>query len=158
MSSDFSLKIPGVEGESTHEGHKGEIDVLGFSWGATNASMTAGGGSGKGKASPGELNIQYRYCKASPVLAKKLITGTHLESAVLTACKSGEGQKPYLTVTLKEVFVTSISHSASSEGDIHENASLSYGDVEYVYKPQDEKGGLGGPVSFGWNVKTTATR
>ncbi len=33
MAVDYFLEIDGVEGESTDAGHKGEIDVLSFSWG-----------------------------------------------------------------------------------------------------------------------------
>jgi type VI secretion system secreted protein Hcp len=32
---------------------------------------------------------------------------------------------------------------------------MSYQSIDFAYKPQDEKGGLGGEVKFGWNVKTT---
>jgi type VI secretion system secreted protein Hcp len=39
-----------------------------------------------------------------------------------------------------------------------ESVSMSYKDIEFEYKPQDDKGGLGGEVKFGWNVATTETR
>jgi type VI secretion system protein ImpC len=39
-----------------------------------------------------------------------------------------------------------------------ETVSMTYKDIEFEYKPQDEKGGLGGAVKFGWNVATTETR
>jgi hypothetical protein len=32
---------------------------------------------------------------------------------------------------------------------------MSYGAIDFAYEPQDEKGGLGGEVKFGWDVKTT---
>jgi type VI secretion system secreted protein Hcp len=35
---------------------------------------------------------------------------------------------------------------------------MTYGDIEFEYKPQDAKGGLGGPVSFGWDVKASDFR
>jgi type VI secretion system secreted protein Hcp len=155
MSSDFHIKFDGVEGEATHQDHKGEIEILSWTWGLSNSAMSAGGGSGKGKANAQEMTISYIYNKASPVLAKKCAQGVHFKEVVLTSRKSGEGQKDFLKVTLKEVFITSVQHSAGSGGDIMESAQLSFGDVEYVYKPQDEKGGTKGDVKFGWNVKTT---
>jgi len=157
MAIDTHIKFDGVEGEATHVDHKGEIAVLSWEWGVHNAStVQAGGGSGKGKAQPGALTLMHVYDKASPVLAKKCAQGMHFKEAVLTAAKSGEGQKDFLKVTMKEVFITSVAPSAGGDGDIVETVSMSYGEIEFAYKPQDTKGGLGGEVKFGWNVKTTA--
>jgi len=74
---------------------------------------------------------------------------------VLTARKSGEGQKDFLKITLKEVFITSVQPSGSQQGDIVESVSMSYASVDFAYKAQDAKGALGGDVKFGWDVKTT---
>ncbi len=155
MAIDTHIKFDGVEGESTHEAHKGEVAVLSWSWGVSNASHGAGGGSGKGKATPGDLHLTHLYDKASPILAKKCAQGVHFPSVVITSRKSGEGQKDFLKITMKEVFITSVQPAGSSGGDIMESVSMSYGSVEFAYKPQDEKGGLGGEVKFGWDTKTT---
>lgn len=155
MSTDTHIKFDGVEGEATHADHKGEIEVLAWSWGVSNASGIAGGGSGKGKANPGEFSFTHLYDKASPVLSKKCAQGTHFTTVTVTARKSGEGQKDFLSITMKEVFITSVQPAGSSGGDITENVSMSYGSIDFAYKPQDTKGGLGGEVKFGWNVKTT---
>ena len=159
MASDFHIKFDGVEGEATHKDHKGEIELLSWSWDVTQTTGAAtGGGSGRGKATPGEFVISHVYDKASPVLAKHCAAGKHFKDAKLTARKAGEGQKAFLVVTLKEVFITSVSPSASSEGNIEEEVRCSYKDIEFAYKAQDEKGGLGGEVKFGWNTSTTETR
>jgi type VI secretion system secreted protein Hcp len=156
MAIDSHIKFDGVEGESTHQDHKGEIEVLSWTWGVSNASLTSGTGSGKGKASPGDLHFTHLYDKASPVLAKKCAQGVHFPNVVITARKSGEGQKDFLKITMKEVFITSVQPSGSTGGDIMEAVSMSYQQIEFGYKPQDTKGGLGGEVKFLWNVKTTA--
>lgn len=155
MSIDTHIKFDGVEGEATHKDHKGEVELLSWSWNVSNASALTGGGSGKGKATPGEMVILHNYDKASPVLAKKCAQGVHFKEAVITARKSGEGQKDFIKVTLKEVYITSVAPSASAGGDIVEAVSMSYGSIDFAYKPQDDKGGTGGEVKFGWNVKTT---
>ena len=155
MATDTHIKFDGVEGESTHADHKGEIEVLSWSWNVQNASTLTGGGSGKGKANPGDMQIMHNYDKASPVLAKKCAQGVHFKDAVITARKSGEGQKDFLKITMKEVFVTSVNPSAGGDGGVMESVSMSYAEIEFAYKPQDDKGGLGGEVKFGWNVKTT---
>jgi type VI secretion system secreted protein Hcp len=155
MSTDTHFKFDGVEGEATHADHKNEIEVLSWSWNVTNASALSGGGSGKGKANPGDMVFTHMYDKASPVLAKKCAQGVHFKEAVLTARKAGEGQKDFLKVTLKEVFITAVSPSGGGGGDIIENVAMSYADIGFAYKAQDDKGGLAGEVKFGWNVKTT---
>jgi type VI secretion system secreted protein Hcp len=155
MASDTHIKFDGVDGESTHQDHKGEIEVLSWSWAVSNASSLSGGGSGKGKANPGDFTFLHLYDKASPVLAKKCASGVHFPSVVVTARKAGEGQKDFLKVTMKEVFISSVAPSGSQGGEIAESIAMSYGEIEFAYKPQDDKGGLGGEVKFGWNVKTT---
>ena len=159
MASDFHIKFDGVEGEATHKDHKGEIELLSWSWEVTQtAGAATGGGSGRGKATPGEFVISHVYDKASPVLAKHCAAGKHFKDAKLTARKAGEGQKAFLVVTLKEVFITGVSPSAGSEGSIEEEVRCTYKDIEFAYKAQDDKGGLGGEVKFGWNTSTTETR
>lgn len=155
MAIDTHIQFEGVEGEATHKDHKGQIEVLSWQWGVSNAAGIAGGGSGKGKANPGEMVMTHLYDKASPVLAKKCAQGTHFPTVTLTARKSGEGQVDFFKIIMKEVFITSVSSSASSGGDMMESVSMSYGEIEFAYKAQDAKGGMTGDVKFGWNVKTT---
>ena len=158
MAIDTHIKFDGVDGEATHKDHKGEIEVLSWSWGVSNAPGTTGGGSGRGKASPGDMQLTHLYDKASPVLAKSCASGRHFKQAVITCRKSGEGQKDFLKITMKEVFISSVQPSGGSGGELVESVSVSYKDIEFAYKPQDDKGGLGGEVKFGWNVATSETR
>lgn len=155
MAIDTHIKFDGVEGEATHVDHKGEVEVLSWSWGVSNHGSSSGGGSGKGKAEPGEFTFMHLYDKASPVLAKKCTQGVHFPTVTVTSRKAGDKQQDFLKITLKEVFISSVSPSGSSGGDIAESVSMSYGSIDFEYKPQDAKGGLGGAVKYGWNVKTT---
>lgn len=157
MAIDTHIKFDGIEGESTHADHKGEIEVVSWSWGVANiGSVASGGGSGKGKASAQAFHFTHLYDKASPNLAKHCAQGKHFSSVVVTARKSGEGQKDYLKITMKEVFIETVQFGGQSGGDVHEQVAMSFGSIDLGYKPQDDKGGLGGEVKFGWNVKTTA--
>lgn len=155
MSIDSHLKLAGVEGEATQKDHKNEIELLSWSWGVSNASYITGGGSGKGKAQPGEFTIVKRMDKSSATIAKNCASGKHFADAVLTAAKSGDGQKDFLKITFTEVFITSYQVSGSAGADLIETIGMSYGKIESGYKPQDDKGGMGGEVKMGWNVKTT---
>ena len=148
MTIDCHIKFDGVDGESTHKDHKGEIEVLSWTWGVSNDSVGAGGGSGKGKATPGEFHNTHLYDKGSQVLAKYCASGKHFPDVTMTSRKAGEGQKDFLVIKFKEVFIKSVQPSGSSGGDIVES-------ITFAYKPQDDKGGLGGEVKFGWNNATT---
>lgn len=155
MAIDTHIKFDGIDGESTHKDHKGEIDVLSWSWGLTQAANpSAGGGSGRAKAVPGEFRIVHSYDKASPVLARTAASGKHIKSAVLMARKAGEGQKDFLKVTMKEVFVTSVQASAGDQDRIAEEVAMSYASIDFSYAPLTDKGALGTPVTFDWNIKT----
>lgn len=158
MATDSHIKFDGVDGESSHKDHKGEIELLSWSWGTSQSSALSGGGSGKGKAEPHDFSFTHLYDKASPVLAKQCVAGKHFPTLTLTSRKAGEGQKDFLKVTMKEVIITSVQPAGSQGGEIVESVTCSYKDVEFAYKPQDDKGGLGGEVKFGWNVASTETR
>lgn len=152
MSIDTHIKFDGVEGESTHVDHKGEVKILSWTWGVSNAPKVSAAGSRKGKAVPGDFQFTHMYDKASPLLAKKCAQGVHFPTVVVTQRKAGEGQKDFLKVTMKEVFITAVQANGD---DIGESVSMSYGAIDFSYRPQDAKGGLGGEVKFGWNVKTS---
>jgi type VI secretion system secreted protein Hcp len=154
-STDTHIKFAGIEGESTHKDHKGEIEVLSWSWAVTNDGGGSAGGSGKGKAVPGDLEFTHLYDKSSPVLAKYCASGKHFAEVTMTSRKAGEGQKDFLVLKFKEVFLKSVRPSGSAGGDIGESVVFSYKQVDFAYKPQDDKGGLGGEVKFGWNNATT---
>jgi type VI secretion system secreted protein Hcp len=129
--------------------------VLKWNWAVNNAASISGGGSGRGKAVGGNFTFTHRYDKASPVLAKKCVGGNHFDEVVMTARKAGDGQKDFLVVKMKEVFITGVQPSGSAGGDIVESVTMSYGSIDFSYKAQEEKGGTGGEVKFGWNNKTT---
>lgn len=158
MANDTHIKFDGVDGESMHKDHKGETKVESWTWSCTNASAVSGGGSGQGAADPGNLTFTHIYDKSSPVLAKRCADGKHFATVVLTARKAGEGQKDFLKVTMKEAKISAIQPGAGPTGEITETVSLTYGDIEFAYKAQDDKGGTGGEVKFGWNVKETSFR
>ena len=154
MATDVHIRFDGVDGESTDRDHKGEVRVLTWGWGVAQAASPAGAGSGTGKATPADLVFTHDYDKASPLLARRCAQGKHFPTVVLSARKAGEGQKDFLKVTMKEVFITSIQVVGQGEGDLQESVSLRYGTIEFGYKPQDARGGLGAEVKFNWDLKT----
>jgi len=153
MAVDVFLKIGDIKGESKDSKHPAEIDVLSWSWGvAQTGSMGAGGGGGAGKAHFQDLSIMHALDKASPVLMKACATGEHIKEATLVARKAGKGQQDYLIIKMKEVFITSVAPSGSSEHPM-ESVSIQFGSIDVEYKPQKEDGSVEAGVHFKYDIK-----
>lgn len=153
---DTHLLIDTAPGESLSADHRGEIDVLAWQWGVDHAGgARPGGGAGQGRATPGDLVFTHAYDKASPVLARACIAGTHVGTAVLTSRKAGEGQRDFLRIELRDVLVAGVDVALSDRG-LSEVVTLSYGWIGVGYTPQDSRGGVGQEVAFTWDVRTGA--
>jgi len=157
MAVDFFLKLDGIPGESVDDKHKDWTQILSFSWGASQVTSVAGtGGSGAGKADLADLSIMKFLDKASTPLFKSLTTGGHIKTGNLEAVKSGGNGKPFLKVDFKELFVTSVQLSGSSEIPT-ESVSFSYNEIKTEYSTQDEKGVITTAGSVTFNTKTNVT-
>ena len=153
MAVDVFLKIDTVKGESKDAKHPDEIDVLSWSWGVSNATgMDAGGGGGAGRANFSDMSFMHAVDKSSPVLLQACAMGDHFKEATLVSRKAGKGQQEYLIVKMKEVFVTSVQPSGSSEHPM-ESVSLTFSHVDLEYKPQKEDGSLDAGIHFVYNLK-----
>ena len=156
MATDYFLKIEGVEGESTDDKHKGEIDVLSWSYGATQAhSSSTGGGGGVGKVSLADVHFTMHVNKASAKLFLACANGEHLKTATLTARRAGKEQVDYMIVKLSDAIVTSyqIGASAGSHELPVDQFALGYAKIEIEYKEQKADGTAGGATKAGWDVK-----
>lgn len=155
MAVDYFLKLEGgIQGESQDEKHKNEIQILSWSWGASNVSSVSGtGGSGAGKADLSDVSMMLNFDKSTPKFFKSICLGTHIPSGTLSAIKAGTDGKPYLKVDFKEIFVTGLQMSAAGEVP-SVSLSFSYNEIKMDYSMQDEKGNVAstGPVTF--NTKT----
>ncbi len=152
---DYFLKLDGVEGESTDDKHKNEIDLESWSWGETQSgSFATGGGGGAGKVSMQDFHFVMKLNKASPKLMLMCATGDHIKEAKLTCRKAGGSQQEYLTVKFTDLLVSSY-QTGGSHGDVvpMDQISLNFAKIEYEYKTQDAKGAVGSPVRAGYDLK-----
>jgi type VI secretion system secreted protein Hcp len=147
------LKLGDIKGESKDATHKGEIDVLSWSWGVSQTgSMGHGGGGGAGKANFADLSIMHALDKASPVLMTKCATGEHIKEATLVSRKAGKGQQEYLIIKMNDILITSVQPSGSSEHPM-ESVSMQFAKIDVEYKPQKEDGALDAGVHFKYDIK-----
>ena len=152
--ADYFLKVDGIQGESADAKHKGEIDVLAFSWGVGHAgAATAGSGAGEGKPVFDDLLVVARTSKASPQLWLACASGTHLKNVVLTARKAGRPPHEFLTIVLSDVVVASYEVDGSDEEPPLDQVSFSYRKVETSYTPVDKAGKPQPPTRAGWDLK-----
>ncbi|MFP5209041.1 MAG: Hcp family type VI secretion system effector [Acidobacteriota bacterium] len=153
MSVDYFLKLDGIEGESLDEKHKNEIQIMSWSWGASNVSSVSGtGGSGAGKVSLSDFNIMANFDKATPKFFKSVCAGTHIKTGTMSAIKAGADGKPYLKVDFKELFITSLQISGSSEIPAV-SLSFSYNEIKIDYSTQNEQGNLTSTGPVGYDLK-----
>ena len=154
---DYFLKIDGVDGESTDDKHKAEIELESFSFGGTNAgSFSSGGGGGTGKVVLNDFHFVKKVDKASAKLFTSCATGEHLKKATLVCRKAGKDQQEFLVITLTDTMVSSYQTGGSAGSSIipSEQISLGYAKIEIKYKEQKPDGTLGGEVVGGWDLKT----
>jgi type VI secretion system secreted protein Hcp len=152
---DYFLKLENIEGESTDDKHKNEIDVESWSWGETQSGThVGGGGGGAGKVSMQDFHFTMKVNKATPKLMLACAVGEHIPKAILTCRKAGKDQQEYLLITFSDLLVSSYQTGGSS-GDVVpvDQISLNFSKIEVDYKPQKADGSLGSSVKVGYDLK-----
>lgn len=136
------LKMQGVTGEAGDSEHKGEIDVVSWSWGLQASTSVAPGQAG-GKATISELRIVKRVDQSSPTLMSFLRGHKLIPQALLTVRKAGKTPLEYFKIELENVRVTSL-ETESENSELVERVSLGFSKVKVSYIPQDATGARGG--------------
>ena len=139
-----------IKGESQDDQHKGEIDVVSWSWGM-QGKATVGGGVATGKATINDLKIVKRVDSASTALMLALRTNEPIQKAVLTLRKAGKGQLEYLKITIEQGRVMSLTIDTIETGgspEIYEKVSFSFNKIEVQYVPQGKDGLPQGGMTF----------
>jgi len=151
---DMFLKIDDIEGESRDSKHKGEIEILAWSWGLTQSGTThVGGGGGAGKVNVQDISFTKYTDKSSPMLLLKCANGGSFNEATLVVRKAGKTPIEFEKITMTNVLVTSISMGGSGGEDrLTENITLNFEKVTTEYTEQDSTGKEVGKSTFEWNI------
>ena len=162
-AGDMFLMVKGakhglIKGESQDDQHKGEIEVVSWSWGMV-AKPSIGGGTATGKATINDLRIVKRVDSASTALMGALRTNEPIQKAVLTLRKAGKGQLEYLKITIEQGRVVSLivdTVETASTPDVVERVSFSFNKIEVEYVPQGKDGLPQGGMTFAdqWSDQT----
>jgi len=159
MAVDQFLKIPDFKGESVAKGHADQIDILAWSWGASNSGNThLGPGGGAGKSNFQDLSFTKYQDKATPELLKRVANGTHIKEAYLYVRKAGGKAEEYFSIKMEEIIVTSQSMGGSGGEDrLTENVTLNFAKFTLEYKVQKADGTLEpAGVKCIWDIATNA--
>ena len=152
MSLEMFLKLSGIAGESTDVKHKGEIDVLAWSWGLSKDPGSPAGGGG-GRVQIESLAIEKLVDLASPLLLSSGAQGKRITDGTLTTRTAGKGANEFLVFKMTDVIVTSVQVAASKDAvRPAESVTLSFSKLEFDYRPTNPDGSTGPTVSFRWDV------
>jgi type VI secretion system secreted protein Hcp len=157
MAGDLFMKLGDIAGESKQDGHTGEIEIMSWSWGATQSGSTQSiSGSTAGKVNVHDLTFTKLVDASTPNIVKAVCAGTAFPLALLTCEKSaGAGKKPiqYFKMKLKNVLVSTYAVGGANGSDTHtETVTLNFGSVETTYTGMNADGGPGKSIPVAWNV------
>ncbi len=154
MAVDMYLKLEGIDGESEDAAHGNEIDVLAWSWGASQSgTMHQGSGGGAGKVAVQDLSVTKYIDSSSSNLLMRCHSGKHIEEGVLTVRKSGGNPLEYVIFKMEDILITSVSTGGSGGEDmLTENITLCFAKFEYSYVPQLADGSGDASMDFKWDI------
>lgn len=158
MAVDMFLVLQDISGETQDEVFAGEnaIDVLAWSWGATQqGTKHMGGGGGSGKANFQDISLTKYVDSSSTALLQYLTRGDHIPEGRLVVRKAGGEQHTYIEISLTNTIITSISTGGSGGEDrLTENITLNFAEFEYQYNEQMEDGTVEEGTPFAYNIAT----
>jgi type VI secretion system secreted protein Hcp len=162
MALDMFMVIngPDIKGESKDKefGSKGAIDVLAWSWGASQSgTFHAGGGGGAGKANVQDLSFTKWIDDASAPLQFAVLKGTHLTKCTLTVRKAGDKPYKYLEIIMEKCMITSCSTGGSGGEDrLTENVSINFAKVSVNYFLQKDDGSTVDGTKYVFDIEANA--
>ncbi|MGC4085921.1 MAG: type VI secretion system tube protein Hcp [Vicinamibacterales bacterium] len=141
-----------IAGESQDGGkHKGEMEILGWSWGMQARTAAGGGTAMVGRAVIRELKVLKKVDSASTALMGALRTNEPIKEAILSVRKFGSSALDYFVIKLEDARVASIDLEVNPKGDSadpFERVSFTFNRIEVTYVPQGSDGKSRGSMVF----------
>jgi type VI secretion system secreted protein Hcp len=169
MAFDAYIQIDGIPGEALDEKHKDWIEVLGYQYGATqatSATASSSGGASSERVALSDFTIRKPVDKASAKLFEACCKGTHISKLKLNVNRAGGDKVTYLVIDMEEVVVSSVNFVAGgSQGEDKEVSDLPTEEIKFnfariktTYTQQNRTDGQGGGnVVGGWDRTANKT-
>jgi type VI secretion system secreted protein Hcp len=132
------MKMTGLDGESTDEGHKNWILIESMSSGISRSiNSGAKDNERRGATHVSDVTISRQIDKSSVPLQVKAASGDLIDEVEIHFCQESSGKRePFLKYKLAKVIVSSYSVGiASGESKPHESISLNFSKVDWTYIP-----------------------
>lgn len=161
MAFDAFMKIDGIDGDCTDDGHKNWIEIQSYSHGLAQqigGSRSSGGAATAGRVDHADFSILKELDKATPKLNLVCCNGKHIPKVEIELCRSGEDKNLFMKYTLTDVVISNISPSGSAGGAMPmEDVQFNYGQIDWEYTATDPStGSKGGAVTTYWNTETNS--
>ena len=154
-SVDMFLKIPAAPGESADATHTGDIDVLSFSWGASNQASVTTGGTLTSYGLFQDLTIVKKVDKSTPKLMLMVMNGQRQATITFYVRSRGTNPVEFLKFTLTNVIISAIQPAGQSAADnLIESLALRFSKIKIDYIPINPNGSAGAVVSTFWDAQT----
>lgn len=156
MASNYFLKFdPEIKGEAQQKGFEGQIEILSFSWGVSQAGgFSYGTGGTSAQANLQDLSLSFRHGPASPKLMLHCATGKHITTAVLTCLRASDKPEKYLEITLTDVVISSYQTGGSGDDMPIESMSLNFAEIKEEYFELNDDGSVVSAGSGSYNQQT----
>jgi type VI secretion system secreted protein Hcp len=156
MAINAYLEIDGIQGPSTSRPNC--IDILSFSFGASQQSVYGEGASGQeaksGRASVSTVNVMKVADKTTPFLFDHCVTGDILKKVTIYYDKPvKDKQEDYFKLELEDALITNVSLAGSKEHPT-ESISFAFQTVKVCYAAEKDDGTLDAFVPKGYNLHT----
>jgi type VI secretion system secreted protein Hcp len=119
MATDMFLQVDGIPGESSDEAHAEWIEILSYSFGASQpatGSVSSGGARSSQRVDIQDFSCVKQVDKASPKLFLACCDGTHIPTITFELCRATGSKQRYMAYIMEDVLVTSVRPGGSSEG------------------------------------------
>jgi type VI secretion system secreted protein Hcp len=170
MAFDAYLQIDGIPGEALDEAHENWVEVLGYQYGATqatSATASSSGGASSERVVLSDFTIRKPVDKASAKLFEACCKGTHIGALKLHVNRAGGDKVTYLVIDMEEVVVSSVDFvgGGNQTGDSKELSDLPVEEIKFnfarimtTYIQQSRHDGIGGgSVVGGWDRSRNTT-
>jgi type VI secretion system secreted protein Hcp len=155
VAVDIFLELDGIKGEAQNPDFKDQIDILSWSWGASNTGTThMGSGGTAGRVNVQDISFQ-KYCdKASHALLLACCNGKHIPKGKLTARKAGgDSAVDYLVIEFEDLIISGFQTGGSGSDERQvESVTANFRSFKYKYTPQKADGTADSTMEVGWNI------